>query len=313
MLLNNVAETTELYVDFLDSVVISTLQAMIDPDFVLDATYYREHLRKRVHIAHANLDLLECQTMELGYRIATVLASLVSPILDLETKYHNNYIFSDSDDRKHKQPRHLEASISTLLVGANFPYFYGAHLAADLNRALLSIADVMLANADDPTKYATELLTIAAQYKYTPQLLTLRRDFLIAVLRFFQVLTDFTIDVTNASTEVKDQKEVALVAFQETVVALTGSAQSLVAILGEAFMEAVESAVELFMMFVSALYSFIDPKADSSRNKLNEFFVELFIQIGKVTIDLAKGLFDMLFKGPFGDLWRGLCAGVKLI
>jgi hypothetical protein len=73
---------------------------MLKPERVLDETYYRDHLRKRVRIAQANLDLLECQTMELGYRVAKVLASLVSPILDLEKNYHNNYTFSDSNDRK---------------------------------------------------------------------------------------------------------------------------------------------------------------------------------------------------------------------
>jgi hypothetical protein len=178
----------------------------------------------------------------------------------------------------------------------------------------------MLANTDDPTKYATNLLTIVGQYKYTPQLLTLRslvlsyRDFLIAVLRFFQVLTDFTIDVTNASTEVKAQKEVALAVFQETVVALTGLAQSLVAILGESFMQAIETAVELFMMFVSALYSLIQPGgASTAGNKMIDFFERFFIETKKVFFQLSKGLMTMFFKGPFKTIWDGLCVGINLI
>jgi hypothetical protein len=258
--------------------------------------------------------------MELGYKVATVFASLISPLLDLQTKYHNNNKFSTSDNMQHRQPRHLEASISTILVGVNGWYFYGAHLAANLNRALLSIADVMLANPSKPGKYTEDLLTIAMKYKYIPQLLALRSlilervDFLISVLRFFQVLTDFTLEVTGATPEARAVKEQMLATFQKSVTALTDLAQALVAILTESFMESIESAVELFMMFVGALYNLVNPDgAGNQQLNIGAFFTKFFDQTAKVIVHLSEGLLDMLFKGPFKDIWDALCVGFALI
>jgi hypothetical protein len=82
------------------------------------------------------------------------------------------------------------------LVGTNPLFFYGAHQIADLQRAILSIFDVVfteISKVPDDPKFvdAGILLELAMSYRYTVPLLVMRntvlagRDFMISILMFF--------------------------------------------------------------------------------------------------------------------------------
>jgi hypothetical protein len=95
-----------------------------------------------------------------------------------------------------KADKFLRSFFNTLLVGANPLFFYGAHQIADLQRAILSIFDVVfteISKVPDDPKFvdAGILLELAMSYRYTVPLLVMRntvlagRDFMISILMFF--------------------------------------------------------------------------------------------------------------------------------
>ena len=94
--------------------------------------------------------------------------------------------------------------------------------------------------------------------------------------------------------------------FSKSIRLLTDLAQELVAFFTESFMKAIESLVELFLMFIKAVW---EAKPEDMRN----FFVKLFDTMLSVILEFAKGLLGILFKGPFKGMWDVICGAVQLL
>ncbi|MFB1019342.1 MAG: hypothetical protein QMC37_03795, partial [Flavobacteriales bacterium] len=264
-----------------DTIVIATIDLAFSGTPSLSVDFF-SNLQKRIEIAHEANDLLECKTMELGYRLAALVTSLLSPLLDLDPTYRKDYIVTGATSDTWRQPRALEAALSTLLVGANPLFFYGAHQIADLQRAVLSIFDVVFSQIEKAPDYkivdAGDLLELAVSYRYTVPLLVMRntvlagRDFMISILMFFQVVLQMIPDNSYDGQ-----------LFSKSIRLLTDLAQELVAFFTESFMKAIESLVELFLMFIKAVW---EAKPEDMRN----FFVKLFDTMLYVILEFAKGL-----------------------
>ena len=89
----------------------------------------------------------------------------------------------------------------------------------------------------------------------------------------------------------------------EGIVTIANSAQVVVGLLGQTFME----AVELFLLLIQALI------APSTSAKLPAFFLKLINALGSLVSQIAQGLIKMIFEGPFKDVWDVLCGVTKVM
>lgn len=224
-------------------------------------TGVKTQMRTFAKMAHAYVDLTECNAMELGFRLTNIATALISPLLD-EMGVSPEYDMPLADGGSFKQPRPLEASINALLVGMNPAYFYGIHAAADLAQAQISFMDVVVDNtfgnpcsADGLSNVqcmVRDMAKLAARYRYWLPMIATRSTVLSyrdAIMSSLYALYGFdsVSDITQVGTD-------TLAAIGEGIVLLAKLFQELVYLVSEPFFEAIEAAIEVIRHVLSHRY-----------------------------------------------------------